>query len=212
MPPAVATPGNVPAGGGGGSRTSWGWIQPQPSLAWTHQEVPGAGCEGQAPCPPPSSAPHRRFVRGDSFGERMSPPNPAGSPGRRQAAPALLPPAWNGPGDTRGCRWVRDHQGGGSPKRSPHLHSVSPAPTSATEEKEEGQAGFWGVAPRAPLLCPSTSCHGQEARAGARGGAGRCLAARRRLPASPPQNPCQGRPGRLLPLPTEAGGRTRGRS
>lgn len=141
MPPAVATPGNVPAGGGGGSGTSWGWIQPQPSLAWTHQEVPGAGCEGQAPCPPPSSAPHRRFVRGDSFGKRMSPPNPAGSSGRREAAPALLPPAWNGPGDTRGCRWVRDRQDGGSPKHSPHLHSVSPG-THLCHRGERGGTGW----------------------------------------------------------------------
>lgn len=47
MAPAVATPGNVPAGGGGGPRTSWGWIQPRPSLAWA--QPGGARCWLQGP-------------------------------------------------------------------------------------------------------------------------------------------------------------------
>lgn len=127
----------------------------------TRAKRPGAG--------PPPGPPCRTFGRGDNFGERMPPPNPTASPGPRQAAPAPLTPAHLQPGmapvTPEGCRWVRDPQGGGSPKRPP---TASPPPLAfAMKEEEEEEAEFRAMAPRDPLPCPPTSRRGQEVQAGA---------------------------------------------
>lgn len=95
--------------------------------------------------------------------------------------------------------------GSGIPKTPP---TASPtAQSSATEEEEEGQAAFRSVARRAPLLCPPTWCHGQEAQGGA-GNAGSAAPAAR----IPTTKSMSRTPRPALPLPTEAGGRTRGHS
>lgn len=95
--------------------------------------------------PPPQS---RTFGRGDNFGEGMPPPHPAVSPSPGQAA--LLPPtpACPQPGtnsDPRGG-------GGGNPHNQPPSQASPPPPAFA---EEEGEAEFWGTAPRAPLSPPA---------------------------------------------------------
>lgn len=61
--------------------------------------------------------------RGQFWGKNVT-LKPCSIPRAQTSSTCTAATCLKGPGDTGGCRWVREPQGRGSPKHPPHLHSV----------------------------------------------------------------------------------------